>query len=96
MSKFTDRLREIERADLDSVSDYARGWNDAAYRTREDMRTAADLLDEAEKALAGCVDLYGDRDAMTPAIEYIAARPALIMALVLACIVLVGMMETPR
>jgi hypothetical protein len=31
---------------------------------------------------------------MTSAIEYIAARPALIMALVLACIVLVGYVET--
>lgn len=32
---------------------------------------------------------------MTSTIEYIVARPALVMALVIACIVIVGWMDVP-
>jgi hypothetical protein len=66
MSKISDRLREVKRADLNSISEYARGWNAAVYRTREDMREAADLLDEAEKALAEIAESDDIENALDP------------------------------
>lgn len=60
MSKISDKMREVKRADLNSISEYARGWNAAVYRTREDMRESADILDEAEKALEAIVKAADD------------------------------------
>jgi hypothetical protein len=53
MSKVANELRRLSASSGVVVSD---PLDHAA-------RTAADLLDEAEKALAALVDLYGDRDA---------------------------------